>query len=1110
MQRQMFVQFEAAEIFVKKVLFSYSLVEKMCNESVYMMTLPIFRSMMTVCEKTYQEYEREYWQEQMKALEVSKNFAKAEAIKSQIQEKKNDQLRYDKFLRVLYLKKIKEEKDEKPLFQLKVDRLFLKKKRKDKKRCSTPLPCKVETSAHASQLTKETSDRHANSRLILNLHSTVISNIGECKPSIVSKPHNNNQSATNSVLPPQTEPLTTSQAAKSESPSVPNDENALSDDESVNDECEFNLSHTNHSNFQSCQSWFKCSKPINNSDLESSVSASSLECTHKTSSKPQVSMTDRLPQTPQSVEASFSSAANDNDWSNNSSLVEGDTFMGDEEALLNIPINDILSLYDSEGGNPNDVEKSKKYDNYSLNDSYNPNDGISHSSSFINYTKESLTDHSNISSQRSNIFPVNDSFNNSLDYGTPPILPKSRVNWEHYNCDDDVIIEEDSDDDCDLTCGESDVDTTPKSFTYRDNSPAIPAQISSLTSNNLPIIDGHERRPQQFTQDQVQELVKEMELLEIQHMKNSINEVSIQSNIIASPDIQRKSEDSPEVMQSSQSFIDQTTSDIHLNEIDKYERKTPVKQTIPSRYVVNDAASYEQVVPNLSLSLTNELQDSQEDPNNSSIFAEKSPSWSEGEKEFRIDLQHNGKTLLVLIRPGFSTYVVQRFDHHFDKVQKDHEQPIRKWMKLLKNDKKTAVIAKKELLLNMEGTLLNLMRPVLEHICQSKVVAELDQAFDADFRLQTLINKRYMVGVDTIVPYENRPFKWFVRKSFLHTVDCMQVRNEASLSNSLSMPAIWALPAKDRKDLLCNFLDGIVLSKYSGLPSELQLYVISLCYWYKNTRQDVDRCYVYTFLLSLVMFYFIDPCIGRVRNKQKLKSLLEDLENEQAKGKTQSVRQVNNFSDLDIIKYVCKKPDEYSCVFAALNLADYHKLPSDTTFVKKHVVHTLSEFQASFSYVGALNSLLGSPFLYPSIELVMNSTFTYNSFLAISKKTDPGLIIAEKLGRDEQLTHVFGALHGVVGPLLNLPMVLDLKPVLKRQEEDEESGKKVTKLVSKVPIRIRLRKEQCRMRREKVVAEIDKLVEEYESIGNNSKGDKNKSKKCTQTDRRSSKMRHKK
>lgn len=98
----------------------------------------------------------------------------------------------------------------------------------------------------------------------------------------------------------------------------------------------------------------------------------------------------------------------------------------------------------------------------------------------------------------------------------------------------------------------------------------------------------------------------------------------------------------------------------------------------------------------------------------------------------------------------------------------------------------------------------------------------------------------------------------------------------------------------------------------------------------------------------------------------------------------------------------------------------------------------------------------------------------------------PGLLLAKKLGTDAQLTQLLGALHDELGLLLQLPMVLHLQPELKEQAL-QDSRETLTEMVNKVPMRIRLKKEQERLQQKIIDAEIDKVVEEFEMISISSK-----------------------
>ena len=112
-------------------------------------------------------------------------------------------------------------------------------------------------------------------------------------------------------------------------------------------------------------------------------------------------------------------------------------------------------------------------------------------------------------------------------------------------------------------------------------------------------------------------------------------------------------------------------------------------------------------------------------------------------------------------------------------------------------------------------------------------------------------------------------FRWYIReKSSLLPQDynLNDIFSECKATPSLKFLA--TLSVSDRKKL---FLDLLFDSnaEFLGLPEEVQLPMIFICYWFKNCKSDVDASHLMSLILTFMMFYFIDGQVGRKRSSSE-------------------------------------------------------------------------------------------------------------------------------------------------------------------------------------------------------------------------------------------------
>ncbi|KAF2363340.1 PIN domain-like [Trinorchestia longiramus] len=443
-----------------------------------------------------------------------------------------------------------------------------------------------------------------------------------------------------------------------------------------------------------------------------------------------------------------------------------------------------------------------------------------------------------------------------------------------------------------------------------------------------------------------------------------------------------------------------------------------------------------------------------------------------GGPEFLVEYNHKGDYELKLLRK-FNPVTETTLRNHFEVTLKKYRRHTEK-VELYKKENKLIDIYIDKILEKMNTFLQKRMLPVLEKESNTNLAIELEKPLDGDYEKALLYTSH---ATSELLPYAMRPLSFFVRRSTMKSVKVVHLQNE----RTLQVPSLLTLHLKsttERKELLCDFMK-LEFKNLMRVPSEIQVVILSVCYWYENSRQKVTYYHLYAVLVSFVMFFFIDQKLGRIRWDEKLKEIV-NLESKTTRKSSKLIASVKD--TLKNISYIASHLDGHSCAVAALGLVHYHK-PGPTvnkgTF-QRHFVHTLSEFQCCYSFIGSLNSFLGSPFMMPSIDRVLNCTFAYNVFCDLSSCKDPGVSLAERLGPKKQMTYLMDALHSCVSNIVLVPKVLNMFP--KEVEALNSKGKKVSKLVNDVDMTRKLRKEQGRIKELHELAKIDAIVKEIENM----------------------------
>jgi len=492
----------------------------------------------------------------------------------------------------------------------------------------------------------------------------------------------------------------------------------------------------------------------------------------------------------------------------------------------------------------------------------------------------------------------------------------------------------------------------------------------------------------------------------------------------------------------------------------------------------------------------------------SRVFAEAFPKWTASQREFEIGLSRGGKPYLIICRSGYSIYILQKFIQNFERVEKANSKLIDQYM-CYQNRKHcpSAPELKLQLTKKMEAQMYIAMRPDLELISSrdlnGQVTTLLDDAeismFEEKFRDDEEASSLHL-------DYDERPFRLYIRQSYLMKLQCAILENELILSDVCSLPELWTLSHRKRKVLFCDHIDINLLS-YEKLPKDLQLVMIVVQYWYRNSK-GVDWNMIYTFFATFIMFYVIDPRIHSLRKTQDIEILL--------KGLKQTTRTRCGLKDTSLQKLVniINDADDYACAYAALNLAKYHASEPPLESVDQDVLQTMSELQVIYNAVAALNSIMGSPFFLPSIHRVFNSTFFYRLLQDVRGSNDPSMLMSELLGANMQMTALLSCIYHFAATPLDLAAAkledITLKEKIKLadmeslQIEKSHNGKKkcgenlvkesneiaMSQVANSLVRRGKSRKEQKRINKQKEIEEIDKIVEDFNDLNIKSKPSK--------------------
>ncbi|XP_018006580.1 uncharacterized protein LOC108664496 [Hyalella azteca] len=380
---------------------------------------------------------------------------------------------------------------------------------------------------------------------------------------------------------------------------------------------------------------------------------------------------------------------------------------------------------------------------------------------------------------------------------------------------------------------------------------------------------------------------------------------------------------------------------------------------------------------------------------------------------------------------------------------------------------------RERILEKMTNYLRKKMLPILEKEANDNMESVLSVRLDGDYENAMLYSSN---ATSDLLPYIKRSLSFFCRKSTMKSVQVMRLQNENSLSQ---VPSILSLHLKcnaERKEMFCEFIN-MNFNHVKRLPNDIQFVIICVCYWHKNSRQAVTHFHLYAILLSLVMFFFVEQKIGRIRWDEKLKEMVRV----ESKKTNKAAKLIANAKDyMKNICYIASHLDTYSCAVAAAGLARYHQIDPavDAKSFQRHFIHCMSEFQCCYGTLASLNGLLGSPFSVPTMDRVLNNTFAYNAFRDLTSCKDPGVVLAERLGPGKQMTYALDALHSCVADIILMPNVLNLFPKIVKSVDSR--GKKVSQLVNNVDLQTKLRKEQMRLKERNELSAIDALVKEFD------------------------------
>ncbi|KAF2898807.1 hypothetical protein ILUMI_07371 [Ignelater luminosus] len=202
----------------------------------------------------------------------------------------------------------------------------------------------------------------------------------------------------------------------------------------------------------------------------------------------------------------------------------------------------------------------------------------------------------------------------------------------------------------------------------------------------------------------------------------------------------------------------------------------------------------------------------------------------------------------------------------------------------------------------------------------------------------------------------------------------------------IKLPTLHEIPyikSEDTRKILLSILnikfENVVF--LDNLPSNWQLYILSIIYWIKNANPAVTYCHVYSMVLCMLVLNIVDPQIGFCRSSTKFLNKFEKKLNAISNSVTVESNHNEDKSKVTFISLI-NSVTYNDCLLSMKELIKYFEMEEKMkTYLKLYDIHILdcfAQFQSCLLHIKHLNALLNKPYATCLISDFYNGTFLYN------------------------------------------------------------------------------------------------------------------------------------
>lgn len=226
-----------------------------------------------------------------------------------------------------------------------------------------------------------------------------------------------------------------------------------------------------------------------------------------------------------------------------------------------------------------------------------------------------------------------------------------------------------------------------------------------------------------------------------------------------------------------------------------------------------------------------------------------------------------------------------------------------------------------------------------------------------------------------------------------------------------------------------------VLEFIQELPSQWQLYFISIMYWIKHAKPAITYSNVYALIMCMFLINHISPLIGYYRSTTKFLNKFEKRIN--SLSTTEPLKSeaynTNNLEDL------INKVTEDECLICYKELINYFQMEFKmTTYVKLfdiHIVDCFAQFQSCLMHIKYLNLLLNKPYENCIVSDFYDGTFLYNMSNNLLKRTNVDAYLNIILGKCPSILKCILCLTGKLSMLLSSEIVSTIVKKKRRKKK---------------------------------------------------------------------------